>query len=166
MLKDYKTINNNLQSLINIDNMPALINYDDVVWLKTNSIDIFMANALADQYITSINRSILANIDKCRSLIPGWVEWDYIRDMFLMPGCYMQITKNMKIDVLNKAKKKYWENKMNYPYQSYINWPKNTMEDNGNILMNDEKFLNLLYKANGTVFLIMGTSGMQVTILK
>lgn len=52
--------------------MPALINYDDVVWLKTNSIDIFMANALKQiKYITSINRSILANIDKCRSLTDG-----------------------------------------------------------------------------------------------
>ena len=62
----------------------------------------------------------------------------------------------MKSDAINKAKKKYYDNNAYYPYQVYMNWPKATMEDNGNILMYDEKFLVLLYEARGVDFIEYG----------
>jgi hypothetical protein len=147
LLKDYNTVDGNLRNLINIDNMPGLINNDDIKWLRSNGIEALKTNASANQYIIYINKLILDNIDKCRPLIPGWIKWEYIRDLFLMPGCYAPLPKNVKSDALAKAKKKYWDNNAYYPYQVYINWPKPVMEDKGNILMNDEKFLVLLYES-------------------
>jgi len=156
MLREYVNIENNLNNLINIDKMPAIINNEDLKWLRKNGIEVIKANTTTNQYIISINKLILDNIDKCKSLIPSWIVWEYIRDLFLMPGCYTPLTKNMKSDAINKAKKKYYDNKAYYPYQVYMNWPKATMEDNGNILMYDEKFLVLLYEARGVDFIEYG----------
>ncbi|NLO48889.1 MAG: hypothetical protein GX111_11310 [Clostridiales bacterium] len=152
MLKEYRTVENNLNSLINIDNMPALFNNDDLKWLRTNGIEVIKANTTINNYIISINKLILDNIEKCESLFPGWASWSFIKDLFLMPGCYAPLSKNAKNDTLRKAIKKFWDNNNNYPYQSYINWPLAVMEDNGNILLNDEKFLILLYEAHGQSF--------------
>lgn len=156
MLRDCKVVENNLNNLINIDNMPSLIDNDDIKWLRANGIEVIRVNTPLNAYITSINKQILDNIDKCKGLIPGWVRWEIIRDLFLMPNCYTSISKGVKNDPLNKAKKRYWDNADYYPFQAYINWPKTNMDDNGNILMNDEKFLTLLYKAHGTDFVEYG----------
>ncbi|MDR1157031.1 MAG: NYN domain-containing protein [Oscillospiraceae bacterium] len=151
MLRDYKVVENNLNALINIDNMPKLVDNEDIKWLRSQGLEVLKTNTTINHYIVFFNKLILDNIDKCKHLIPSWVAWEYIRDLFLMPGCYV-LPKNTKADVLNKAKKRYWENAYTYPFQAYINWPKEILKEDGNILNSDEKFLVLLYDAHGVHF--------------
>ena len=37
-------------------------------------------------YILEINRTISERINNCKSIYPDWVNWEYIKDIFLMPG--------------------------------------------------------------------------------
>jgi hypothetical protein len=151
MLRDYKAVENCLNALTNIDNMPQLIDGEDIKWLRAQGLEVLKTNTTVNNYIVFFNKLILDNIDKCKHLIPSWVTWEYIRGLFLMPGCYV-LPKNTKADALNKAKKRYWDNLYNCPFQAYVNWPKEVMEENGNILNSDEKFLVLLYDAHGVNF--------------
>jgi len=114
MLREYVIFENNLNRLVNIDNMPSLIDNNDIKWLRANGIEVLKTNTPLDSYIISINKLILDNIDRCKSLIPSWIRWDLVRDLFLMPNCYAGVPKNTKNDPLSKAKKHYWENATNY----------------------------------------------------
>jgi len=93
-------------------------------------------------YIIEINRYICDRINNCAELFPMWVEFRYIKELFIMPdGLSVQGTKN--------AASVYYANRHRYPYQMYINW---VPEDSGNILYNDRKFLTLLYRMHGDSF--------------
>ncbi|WP_051604904.1 NYN domain-containing protein [Lachnobacterium bovis] len=112
--------------------------------LREDDIDIVKYNKqkLA-QYIIDINQLISSHIFYCKNLFPDWIVWDYIKDLFLMPNGYTE--KGTKA-----AMELYYPNVNKYPYKMYINW-KNP-KDEGNILYNDKKFLELLYNMNGDVF--------------
>ena len=75
-------------------------------------------------------------INNCKSLFPLWLNWKYIRDLFIMPnGLCEKETKT--------AAGVYYASLRLYPYQMYINWQPH---DEGNILFNDKKFVTLLYR--------------------
>lgn len=112
--------------------------------LRDDDIDIVKYNKQKlSQYIIDINRLIAGHIFYCKNLFPDWIVWDYIKDLFLMPNGYTE--KGTKA-----AMELYYPNVNKYPYKMYINW-KNP-KDEGNILYNDKKFLELLYQINGDVF--------------
>ena len=88
------------------------------------------------EYVVEFNKNISDRINNCKNLYPLWINWDYIRDLFIMPdGLTMQGTQ--------KAADKYYANQNYYPYQVYFNWDEPA--DCGNILYNDKKFVWLLY---------------------
>ncbi len=104
--------------------------------LKTRyKIDIRLYNAKVEDSLKYINQLLIDNISSCRNLFPDYVEWDYIKKLFNMENL-----DDLKI---------YFANIACYPYAIYINWRPFL---NGNILQNDEKFLEIIYRQNAKRF--------------
>jgi len=133
MQREYRTLHS----------MPELIPADALKLLSENSISIVKKSITRPvEHIIDINRHIGDRINNCARLFPMWLDFSYIRELFLMPdGLCVEGTK--------KAAELYYRNRLKYPYQVYINW---NPEDCGNILYNDRKFLTLLYKMHGDSF--------------
>lgn len=87
-------------------------------------------------YIIEVNRIISERINNCKSIYPDWVNWEYVKELFLMPG-------GLSAETAKEAGAVFTANLNCYPYQLYINWPPT---EEGNILLNDKKFLQLLYR--------------------
>lgn len=94
------------------------------------------------QYIVDINGLILNRINNCKNLFPIWLNWQYVREIFIMPN---GLNEKGTADAANE----YYKNMTYYPYQLYMNWPPS---DNGNILYSDSKFVKLLYSWYNDVF--------------
>ena len=121
----------------NMQNLDRIDMYrDDVKVLSRNEIFIVKANCRVSKYIMDINLIITQKISRLKDLFPEWVKWDYIKSLFLMP-------KGQDPDSIKVESKKFTNMRVCYPFTRYINW---RPVDEGNILLNDEKFLKILYK--------------------
>lgn len=129
-------------SLKNLHSFPDLIPQDALRQLEADGISIVKANYKLNQYIIDINHHIANRINNCKSLFPIWLEWGYVKDLFIMPNGLTET--GIKV-----AAAEYYANKSRYPYQVYINW---CYKEAGNILYNDKKFVTLLYEANEDCF--------------
>lgn len=111
--------------------------------LRQDGVEICKANARAEYYVSAINQQMSQWIDRCKDLFPEWVEWRYIRSLFLFPH-------------FQTNAKRYFERYMSsldrLPYQVYINWEFRSEESCGNLFQNDQKFLSLLYERFGDTF--------------
>ena len=126
--------------LMNLDRMELY--KDEVKALEKCGVSIIKANYRVNKYIVDINSVIANRIDTCRTDFPDWIEWKYIKKMFIMPNG----TKENKIVEENK---KFLANRQYYPFGCYVNWdPK----DEGNVLISDKKFLISLYAQNYDYF--------------
>lgn len=135
----------NYQMTYNFKNLLSLPNYvpqECINQLEFDGISIIKANCKLNQYIIEINRQITNRINNCKQLFPIWLEWDYVKNLFIMPNGLSEIG-------IKAAATEYYANKNNYPYHVYINW---NYKSAGNILYNDKKFLTLLYEANEDCF--------------
>ena len=112
--------------------------------LHKDGIDIIKANPKLEEYLPKINTLLQQHIDACKTLFPIWVNWDFVRQLFIIPGG--SSTKKSK-----EVFEYYMENLERYPYRMFINWRWGS-DDEGNLLYNDEKFLSRLYQQNGEVF--------------
>lgn len=128
--------------LKNLHTLPDLVPQECLMQLENDGISIIKANYKLNQYLIDINRHIANRINNCKKMIPGWFEWDYVRELFIMPNGLSEFG-------LKSAAAEYYSNKGRYPYQVYINW---SYGDHGNILFNDKKFAILLYEANEDCF--------------
>ena len=81
-------------------------------------------------HIIEINRLISDRINNCKSLFPIWINWTYIKELFIMPN-------GLTEDGTKDATDIYYASLSYYPYQMYINW---VPMDEGNVLYNDKKF--------------------------
>ena len=109
---------------------------DGVRFIKKSSIKLY-------QHIIEINRVISDRINNCKPLFPLWLNWEYIRDLIVMPDGLTEAGTKAAAD-------RYYANRSDYPYQVYINWP--AQEEQGNILHNDKKFITLLYEMHEDYF--------------
>lgn len=125
-------------------------NIDKIEWFDADNINqlvkwgipVILSNKLAEDYSVHINKLIAERINDCRRLFPDWLNWDYIKDLFILPKFVK--TENQKYEF-----EKYMQNLNSYPYQQYIHWkPK----DYGNILYTDGKFIEILYAMNNDYF--------------
>jgi len=108
---------------------------DGVEFIKKTSTKLY-------QHIIELNRLIADRINNCKPLFPLWINWDYIKPLFIMPN-------GLTEEGTRDAAAMYYANKDLYPYRMYINWkPVNE----GNILYNDAKFASLLYQWNNDYF--------------
>lgn len=126
-----------------IASMPEYVPRECVDQLTADGISIYRANAQPIQYIIDINGHISNRINNCKSLFPIWLNWDYIRQLFIMPGGTSE--KGAKA-----AAADYYAHKEIYPYQVYMNWSSPSYV--GNILFNDKKFVRLLYELHEDYF--------------
>ena len=117
--------------------LPQFIPADSIDQLLADGIDfIKKSSTQLAGHIVEINRIISDRINNCRNLFPLWLNWQYIRDLFIMPNGLSE--KGTKA-----AAAIYYDNILCYPYQMYINW---RPHDEGNVLFNDKKFVTLLYQ--------------------
>ena len=116
--------------------MSEYIPQEILTQLSADGINLTQKSTYAPiDYILEINRTISERINNCKSIYPDWVNWEYIKDIFLMPG-------GLSAETAKDAGAVFTANLNCYPYQLYINWPP---KEEGNILLNDKKFLQLLY---------------------
>ncbi len=122
--------------------MPDCMPIESMQSLNNDGINIYTNLKDPTPFLINLNITIKDRINNCRDLFPIWINWDYLSDIFIMP--------NGTTDAGTvQAAKFYYENMNFYPYKQYLNWP---AQDEGNILLNDRKFVTLLYKWNGDEF--------------
>lgn len=122
--------------------LPDLVPAECIDQLYADGIKVLKPNCTLIQYIVDINKLLSDRINNCKEVFPIWLNWSYIRELFIMPD-------GLNEDGATEAVKPYYENKKLYPYQVYINWPPS---DEGNIFFNDKKFVTLLYRWNKDEF--------------
>lgn len=138
----YKTILDKMRyeykSLMTIEEIPQ----DAIQQLSEDGVSLVKARYTLIDYVVQINKLLSDRVNNCRALFPIWVNWDYIRAVFIMPG-------GLTEDGIKSEAAVYCGNLGAYPYQVYLNWPPS---EQGNILYNDRKFLQLLYEWNEDEF--------------
>lgn len=122
--------------------LPEYISYESLIQLANDGIYLGKPACLPRQHIIEINKHMCERINNCKELFPVWLNWEYLRKIFIMPN-------GLTVPGIERAAKTYYSNLSRYPYGIYINWEG---EDNGNILYNDKKFVSLLYRNNGKIF--------------
>ncbi len=141
LLKNFKKTDVERKQLIPIDRM-AWFDPKEIAQLRKWGIELVLANKMAKDYAYLFNELIDKNIDACKPLFPEWLNFDFIRDLFVIP-------KYNKSEVLVAEFEKYQGNKTLYPFQFYIHW---NPVDEGNIFIADSKFLKILYAQHGEEF--------------
>lgn len=129
-------------SLKNLDSLPEYIPADSLRTLEWDGISLVRANCKTNQYIMDINQHIANRVSGCKGLFPDWLNWDYIRQLFIMP-------KGTTEQGIRQAAVEYYAHKHQLPYQIYLNW---AASDQGNIFYNDRKFVTLLYAQHNDYF--------------
>ncbi|MBS6803537.1 MAG: NYN domain-containing protein [Clostridiales bacterium] len=132
MVRDFK----------NLYSLPELIPQECITQLAQDGVSIIKANYTLAQYIVDINRLIMDRINNCKEVFPLWLNWSYLKNLFIMPN-------GLKKEGTQAAAALYHEFRDFYPYQMYINWAP-TYE--GNILLSDKRFVTLLYRWNQDEF--------------
>lgn len=133
MRMEYKTILS-LPQFVPAESINQLL-ADGVSFIKKSSTQL-------SGYIVEINRIISDRINNCKTLFPLWLNWQYIRELFIMPNGLCEKETKAAADT-------YYDSLRLYPYQMYINW---RPIDEGNILFNDKKFVTLLYQWHNDEF--------------
>ena len=128
--------------LKNLHTLPEYIPQDSIQQLSADGIEVIKANYKLIQYIIDLNNQIANRINNCRQLLPIWLKWEYIRELFIMPN-------GSKEAGAKKAADEYYAHRSQYPYQVYMNWPAG---EQGNIFYNDKKFVTLLYEIHEDYF--------------
>ena len=137
---NFGKINRELRSRYRtIYSMKEYIPPDSVMQLTADGITVFRkSNTHLGQHIIEINRLIGDRINNCKELFPTWLNWDYLRDLFIMPN-------GLTEDGIKSAANEFFSHLECYPYRVYMNW---VPYDCGNILSSDKKFVSLLYEWN------------------
>ena len=119
----------------NLKNLNSMDFYDqdNIKQLEKWGFEIIKPNYRSEKYMLDLAGLISANIDNCFELFPDWVNWNYIKDLFVIP----QYTKK---GVLKSEFNIYMKN---------IHWKP---EDHGSILYTDGKFLGIIYRQHNDIF--------------
>ncbi len=142
--RNYKHIHNKMRiEYRTILSMPEYIPQESMDQLTLDGISFIKKTShKLTHHIIEINRIISDRINNCKSLFPIWLNWQYIRELFVMP-------KGLTEEGTKIAAETFYANLSFYPYQVYINWPP---KDEGNILYTDKKFAHLLYQWHNDYF--------------
>ena len=124
-----------------LSSIPEYVPVECITQLAKDGILIKNSHKLS-QHIIDFNRLISDRINNCKDLFPIWINWSYIKSIFIMPN-------GLNEEGIKVAADEYYAHKSWYPYQMYINW---YPADEGNILFNDRKFVTLLYHWNSDCF--------------
>lgn len=138
----YKAINNAIiYDMKNINVLDEYFHCDIVESLRKDGIELSHANWKINQYITDVCDKISYHINDCRSLFPIWINWEYIKELFIIP----KIHDDRQI----KSVWGYYVNNINnFPFKLFIN----VRGEFGKMLLNDYKFITMLYGLHGEKF--------------
>ena len=142
--RNFRRINDKMRTdFCSILSVPEYIPPESMAQLNSDGINFIRKSStkLAD-HIVEINRLISDRINNCKSIFPLWINWQYIKELFIMPDGLTEEGTKAAADI-------YYAHLSLYPYQMYINW---SPQDEGNILYNDKKFATLLYQWHGDCF--------------
>ncbi len=140
--KNFKRINDAIRfELSFLENLTEYVPVHCFEQLRADGISMSTAKS-ASGYVIQLNRLIQDRINNCKSLFPAWLKWEYLRNIFIMPG-------GLTEEGMREAVQRYYANKDHYPYQVFMNW---RPVDEGNILLNDYRFVTLLYRQNRDEF--------------
>lgn len=129
----------------NVKNLDAIEETEDAIKiLQDADVDIINANFTVNKYRPMIAREIRKRIVACAKFFPDWVMWEYVEKLFQFP-----VVEQDKLQC--KLCKQFVDMMDRYPFGMYLKW-NFSIEDYGNILSNDEKFLNRLYQQNKAAF--------------
>ena len=115
--------------------------------LDKDGVDVYKHTSVqgTNEFMVYLNSKLKERIGDCRRFFPEWLNWDYAKNILLMPD-------GTKVNGIKEAAAFYYANNRYdgaLPYTIYMNIP---AENNGNILYCDQKFVELLYKWNGDKF--------------
>ena len=123
--------------------MPEIIPASSMQQLSSDGINfIKKSSTKLCHHIIEINRLISDRINNCKSLFPIWINWAYIKELFIMPNGFTEDGTKDAADI-------YYASLSYYPYQMYINW----------VPMDEGKFKGLSLKDKTTE----ETAGADVT---
>lgn len=142
--RNFKNINDKMRTEYRtILSMPEYVPADSLNQLTADGVNfIKKSSTKLAHHIVEINRLISDRINNCKPLFPLWINWQYIKDLFIMPNGLTEEGTKVAADL-------YYSNLSYYPYQVYINW---IPADEGNVLYNDKKFATLLYQWHNDYF--------------
>ncbi len=141
---NFGKINNGLRKEHrSIDSMTEYIPQDSLLQLIRDGVTIFRkSNSYLGQHIIELNRLIGDRINNCKVLFPTWLNWNYVKKLFLMP-------EGLTDEGIKAEADAFFKHLECYPYQVYMHW---APYDCGNILYSDKKFVTLLYEWNNDQF--------------
>lgn len=141
MFLNYWSVSDGMKYEIkNLDKMTLFS--EDIKALEAYGVKLIKVNTMPISYLITINKLIEKYIDGVEKAFPRWVEWKYIKQLFLIPNGNKEISQKNELN-------KFYNYKKLYPYQRYMYWnPKNS----GLILISDSKFLKVLYNQNNDYF--------------
>ncbi len=96
--------------------MPEILPMSSMQQLSNDGISfIKKSSTKLCHHIIEINRLISDRINNCKSLFPIWINWAYIKELFIMPNGLTEGGTKDAADI-------YYASLSYYPYQMYINW--------------------------------------------
>ena len=150
---------------VKFEDMEQYIDVSALSYLRAQKIEALQVGVSINEFtrhIANLNQLMEEYIEGIHQYVPEWIKWEYVKNLFIMPGCssgrngcnYNNKQSGLKINAkIHEIRKDFYNNSHFYPYRTYLNWDeKHRFEDYGNILFNDCKFLKLLYSANGDAF--------------
>ena len=114
MMNFKKTDTEMKYNLTNIDKL-EWFDRENIAQLEKWGFQIVKPNYTSSKYAELINRLISENIANCRELFPEWLNWEYVKDLFIIP-------KFTQPNVMKSEFAKYMANTQWYPFQQYIHW--------------------------------------------
>ena len=130
--QNFSKINNEYKATgRSIPLMKEYVPFEAVMNLQSDGISVFRKqNKMLNEHVMEINRLIGDRLNNCRDIFPDWLNWEYLKDLFIMPR---GTTKEGLIAEVDK----YYKSKNYYPYQVYMHWEP---YECGNLLASDKKF--------------------------
>ena len=113
-----------------------LLPAEAVAELEADGVRLDMDCSTVEESIIELNRMIDASFEECKELFPLWLDYSFVRNIFVM-------SDGERFAGVRKAVSVYGQNRKAFPGEIYIN-----RNDGVNILENDRIFVNSVYKGN------------------
>ena len=126
-----------------ITSLSEYIPQASVMELENDGVTVFRkSNTKLGMHIIELNRLIGDRINNCKGYFPTWLNWEYVKGLFLMPEGLTEAGIRAGAD-------EFFSHLECYPYGVYMNW---APVECGNVLSSDKKFVALLYEWNNDQF--------------
>lgn len=120
----------------------SYVEMEDARLVMESEYQLGYLNKTLVDVLTGLNDSIKDAVGKCGHLFPCWINWQYLKEIFVLPSCK---TKHDFLMELNG----YNNNIRRYPCQAYVGGVQMTDEY---FLSNDYFFLEALYRKHNERF--------------